>query len=186
MKQVMMGILFGLMGTSLACAQKGDDMKKSTPSTPKVTRTYLLAQGFKQSATDPDVYNLEHVRLADMARAFGFSVTDLRPTRNQSRYSDTRTVKVDDFTFVVKSEVRDKNGKIVSGSLDKPDAICTINVSLLQVPVRKYAKTDSTPRLHIKSVVMPKDRLKPWQITFELGARARSLWLYRRGILEFA
>ncbi len=173
MKQVMMGILFGLMGASLACAQKGDDMKKSMPSTPKVIRKYLLTHGFKQSTTDSDIYNREHVRLADVARDLGFSVKDLQPTLNQYSHSDVRTVKVSDLTFVVKSEVRDKNGNIVGGSLDNPDAICTISVSLLQVPVREYAKTDSSPRMCIKSVVVPEDRSKPLQITFELASTGK-------------
>ncbi len=149
-------------------------MKNVAPSTPRITSEYLLAHGFKQSATDPDTYNREHVRLAEIARDLGFSAKDLRPTLNQSNYSDVRTVKVGDLTFVVKTEVRDKNEKIVSKSLDKPDAICTVCVSLNSPPpVRERLKTDSVPCLHIKSVEMPKDTSKPWQITFELAATGK-------------
>lgn len=47
-------------------------------------------------------------------------------------------------------------------------------VSLNQPPPdRQYAKTDSVPHLGIKSVVMPKDKSKPWQITFELTATGK-------------
>ncbi|MHB1035370.1 MAG: hypothetical protein ACYC35_11380 [Pirellulales bacterium] len=182
MKQVLVGVLFGLAGMSLACARKGDDpMEESIAPAPRVTREYLLAHGFKQSATDPDIYNREHVRLANIARDLGFSLKDLRPTVNQDSNSDVRTVEVGDLTFIVESEVRDNNGNIVSGSLDRPDAICTIGVSLPQLAGREYLKTDSVLRLHIKSVVMPKDKSKPWQVTFELAASGQKLVAIPRG-----
>ena len=174
MNRVIASLLFGAWGISLACAEKGDDAMENTPSASKVTQEYLLAHGFKQSATDSDIFSLEKVRLGHIARKLGFLLADLRPIPNQPRYSDQRTIAVRNLIFVVESEVRDKDGNVIQRSLDSPDAICTVSVSLDQVPVQEYRKTDSAPRLRIKSVTMPKDRLKPLMISFELAADGKT------------
>ena len=76
---------------------------------------------------------------------------------------------------MVKSEVRDEKGRIVRKSLDKPDAICTVYVWVKKyVPPKPPLRSDSTPRVQVKSVTVPKDRAKPLQVTFELAADGKT------------
>ncbi len=171
MSCAIVSVLLSFAGISIACGQQSEDTK--TSSTRSITSEFLLAHGFKQSATKPHIYTREHARLADVARDLGFSLKSLQPTVGQDSGSDVRTVDVDDSNFVVRSEVRDKNGHIIPGSLDDPDAICTISVSLRQAPVREFLKTDSSPRLRIMSVAVPEDRSEPLQVEFELAATGK-------------
>jgi len=133
-------------------------------------REYLVAHGFKRSATDRSIYQLKNVRLADVARDLGFRLDALRRIEQQPWFSDNRIVEVKGLYFVVRSEVRDKNGRVIEDSLDDPNALCTVSVCINPVIHGKHLKTDSSPRMRIKSVTVPEDRLKPFQITFELSA----------------
>jgi len=168
--RVIMGFLLGLFGMLLGCSSKGDRTMQTPHSTEKITREYLLSRGFKQSVTDPDIFEAENVRVVDMAHKLGFSLTDLLPTSNQALESDERTVKIKDLEFLVRSEVRDHNDHIIHGSLDNPDAICTVSVSVKQALSQKYLVTDSFPGLCIKAVNVAQDASKSLQISFELFA----------------
>src|SRR3972149_3043716 len=102
--RVIMGFLLGLFGMLLGCSSKGDRTMQTPHSTEKITREYLLSRGFKQSVTDPDIFEAENVRVVDMAHKLGFSLTDLLPTSNQALESDERTVKIKDLEFLVRSD----------------------------------------------------------------------------------
>ena len=107
--------------------------------------------------------------------ALGFQITALRPTVSQPPNSDMRQGLVEGKQVLVQSEVRDEKGRIVRKSLDKPDAICTVYVSLKKyVPPKPPLRSDSTPRVQVKSVTVPKDRAKPLQVTFELAADGKT------------
>ena len=54
-------------------------------------------------------------------------------------------------------------------SLDNLDAMCTVTVTLDQTPKREYLKTNSSPRIQIKSVV-PDKKANRLQVTFEVSA----------------
>ena len=142
---------------------------------PKLTRENLLAHGFKQSEKDKDLFVAEHARLGDVESALGFQITSLRPTVSQDMHSDMRHGLVEGKQVLIKSEVRDENGRIVRKSLDKPDAICTVYVWVKKyVPPTPPLRSDSTPRVQVKSVTVPKDRDKPLQVTFELAADGKT------------
>jgi hypothetical protein len=172
MKRAVAGILFCVLGLSLACARKGNDMTPEAPSSPKITREYLLAHGFKQSADGPAAFIREHAPLRDVLHDLNIPLKSLRPMVNQPDHSDERTAVVDGIGVNFRSEVRDKDGNVIDRSLDKADAICTVEV-WFQSPKREYLKTDSTPRLRIKSVDVPDDHTKPLMVTFELAATGK-------------
>ena len=44
---------------------------------PKLTREYLLANGFKQSAKNPDSFTVESVRLGDISKKLNFPLSAL-------------------------------------------------------------------------------------------------------------
>ncbi len=144
------GLIFSPLALSAAEAVKSNGEKLSVEVTekPKLTRENLLAHGFKQSEKNKDSFVAEHARLGDVESALGFQITALRPTVSQSRHSDIRQGLVEGKQVLVKSEVRDEKGRIVPGSLDKPDAICTVYVSLKNyVPPKPPLRSDSTPRV---------------------------------------
>jgi hypothetical protein len=172
MKQVVVGVLLGLLGASLACAQKEDDMKKKTSSTPTVTRDYLLANGFRESKEGrPGAFVHEHAHLGNVMRTIGVPLAALRPTVSQPNYSDVRTANSNGLYVLVRSEVRDKKGNIVSHSLDDPEALCAVEV-WIEGPKRDYKKTDGPPRLQVKSVT-PEDAGKSLQVMFEIAATGK-------------
>jgi hypothetical protein len=173
MKQVLVGVLLGLLGTSLACAQKEDDMKKKTPSTPTIARDYLLANGFSESKESrPGAFIREHAHLRNVMRTIGVPLAALRSTRSQPAHSDVRTANCNGLYVIVRSEVRNQKGSIVSHSLDDPEAICTVEV-WIEGPDRGYQKTDGAPRLQVKSVAVPEDRSQPLEIEFALAATGK-------------
>lgn len=168
MKRAIVGVLLGVLVTSVACAQKQDGAVKKAPTVPKVTREFLLAHGFRVLADDPATFIRERVPLTDVLRDLDIPLTSLRPMVSQPADSDMRAARVHGISALFQSEVRDREGRIVEHSLDMTDSICTVHVCLM--PERKYLKTDSSPRLHIKSVAVPKDHSQPLQVTFELSA----------------
>ena len=137
------GLIFAPLALSAAEAVKSNGEKLSVEVTekPKLTRENLLAHGFKQSEKNKDSFVAEHARLGDVESALGFQITALRPTVSQSRHSDVRQGLVEGKQVLVKSEVRDEKGRIVPGSLDKPDAICTVYISLKKLRAPKAALT---------------------------------------------
>jgi hypothetical protein len=170
MKHVMVGVLFGCLGMTLACSQKEDDLKQQVPPGSKITREYLLSHGFNESDDSPATFTREHVRLQDVLRDLGCPLAALHPTVNQDSHSDKRTADVQGIYVIVDAEVFDNKDYVGKHSLDNPDAICTVRVFLKQIPERKYLKTDSVPRLRIKSVTVPEDGAKSLHVTFELAA----------------
>ena len=170
MKPVTVALLYMLLGTSLACAQKGDDVEKGSPSAPKLTREYLLAHGFKELADFPGVFVREHVRLGDVARAIGVQLSDLRQPLNADNHNTVKTAEVRGVKVVFRAEVEHSDGR--KHSLDNPDAMCSVDV-VCRKPQREYLKTDSSIRLRIRSVEVPEDRADPLQVTVELAATGK-------------
>jgi len=181
LRQIVVNTVFALAGLPLACAQQREGTEKDPSSTRKITAEYLLKHGFKQSATDSDRYERKHARVGDLARELGFSLETLYRPSNPGGFESQRTVKIGDYVFDLRAEFRDSNGNISyesdSGTapevLDDPDAICTISVLLRPPghrPTRELLKTDGSPGLRIKSVVVPQDRSAPFSVEFELSA----------------
>ena len=56
-------------------------------------------------------------------------------------------VQVRDHFFVIRSQMRDAQGRVVSRSLDKSDALCSVTVSLVEVSTGKL-----TPKNHSLSL----------------------------------
>jgi hypothetical protein len=177
MRRLILCIFVGWLGASSACAQKGVDIVKDTaqPSgkdAPKVTREFLLAHGFKESSEYPGDFVLSKVRLKGVARELGFPLSSLEYVVNVT--GEIRTVKIRDREFTIESATLDENGFFVPGSLDGPDSLCTVSVSLANIEERQHIKSDSIPRLRIRSVVVPKQDSEPLQVTFDLSAEGKS------------
>ncbi len=171
-KQITIGLLLGLLGAPLACAQKGDDTKNNVASAPKMTRDLLLVHEFKESSDsrpEMGIFERKQARFGDVLKDLGLSVSSFRPTVNQPATSDVRSADLPEGWVVVTSEVRDKQGQVLRNSLDNLDAMCTVTVTLDQTPKRGYLKTNSTPRIQIKSVV-PDKKANRLQVTFEVSA----------------
>lgn len=98
--------------------------------TNRVTAEFLVGCGFVQSRSDTNLYTLGRVTLKEAAKRLGFSVDQMRPTPSQPIYSDTRIVQVRNRGFVIESQMRNAQGRVVRGSLDKPEALCSVSVSL--------------------------------------------------------
>lgn len=125
---------FNLILVVIMLAIVGCSKSPPTQSVSSVTiADFLSSHGFTQSATDTSIYELQHVRLGDAAWQIGFSLGELKPTVSQSLHSDIRKVEVRGHWFIVRSEVKDAQGRIVRDSLNSPDAICTISTSQHQV-----------------------------------------------------
>jgi hypothetical protein len=163
-----MRFVFALCVLSLGCAQQGHDALQRTPSTAKVTREFLLAHGFQQKwkETDPDIYDLETTRLSDVLRDLGLSVEDFYPTVNRPDSFDWRDAQLEGMYVRVEPHVQDRSGT----SFGKTDSPCTVRVWLNVPPPRDYLKTESSPRIRVKSVAVANDPSKPLQVTFELSA----------------
>lgn len=111
----------------------------------KITKEFLSSHGFVESEDGSDIYSLRNVRLGDISQELGFSLSDLQPTPSQQSFSDVRIVKIRDLYFVIRSEVRDQDGKILPNSLNNPDAICTVSVALDQVKNEAVRKNIEAP-----------------------------------------
>jgi len=179
MKRIIVGVVFVLFGLALACAGKRDKALPSTPSAPKLTPEYLLAHGFKQSPTDRHLYVLKHVRLGDALRDLGLAHEALEGMMNVDA-DHVRAAEVQGLSVVVQTELRHTKDGYVMDSLDDLDAICKVAVLAAEeeparkYPARKLLKTDSSPRMRIKSVTLPKDGSKPLEIGFELAAEGKT------------
>jgi hypothetical protein len=179
MKRAIVVVLLGLMAASLACAQKENAMKrKSAPSAPTVTREYLLAHGFKESADHPGAFAQEHVRLRDVLRDLGFRLSDLSPAVNAQRSNEVLTVEARGMYVLIRPEFRDSKQAMGSGVVEEPlddvDLLCAVRVWLNSAPRRRNLPTESAPQLTVKSVVVPSDRSKPLQVTFVLTADGKT------------
>jgi hypothetical protein len=148
-------------------------MKKKTPSTPTVTRDYLLSNGFREAKESrPGAFICEHAHLRNVMQTIGVPLAALRPIVGQPAHSDERGANSNGLGVLVRSEVRNQKGNIVSHSLDDPEAICTVEV-WIKGPKREFQKTDGPPRLQIKSVEVAEDRSQPLQIEFALAATGK-------------
>jgi hypothetical protein len=140
MKQLIVILLYLLFGITLACSEKKDNAMQNTPYTLKLTSEYLLAHGFKHSddPNTPDIYELEKIRLGDVARDLGFSITALKTTAGQNADEDVRTVIIDNIYIIIQNKLEKeseewKSGKWVFGgshALDNPKSICKATVIL--------------------------------------------------------
>jgi hypothetical protein len=152
--------------------KKGENTAKSDTKPPELTRDYLLANGFKQSPKDADSFAAEHMGLKDAARILGFAIGSLH--RRESSDAVIRVGFVQGKRLVVRSETKGAKGNFIWRSAKRPDIVCTVEISL-----KKYVqpppplKTDSNPRVTVKSVVVPKDRTKPLRVTYEIAAEGK-------------
>ena len=111
-KQITIGLLLGLLGAPLACAQKGDDTKNNVAPAPKMTRDLLLAHQFKEwsdSRPEMDIFERKQARFGDVLKDLGLSLSSFHPTVNQPATSDVRSADLPEGWVVVTSEVRDKS-----------------------------------------------------------------------------
>jgi hypothetical protein len=147
--------------------KKGGVTVKSAAKPPEITRAYLLAQGFKVSGKGSDFFVAERMRLGDAARKLGFAIESLKRLPNGPPDQDVRGVDLEGAQCVVTSE-RARGVHRVRPRLDRPEMVCDVKVFLGKL--RPPLKTDSNPRVTVKSVIVPKDRTKPLQVTFEIAA----------------
>jgi hypothetical protein len=166
----------GLAG-DLGAAQsqkKGENLAKSEAKPPELTQDYLLAHGFKQSKKERDSFEAKGVRLADVASVLGFRISAVRHAISNPPDRDEAYVIVQEKRIVLRTEKADAKGNIVRLTPKHPDALCTVEISLKKyVPPLPPLKTDSNPRVTVKSVVVPKDRTKPLQVTYEIAAEGK-------------
>ena len=142
-----------------------------------MTRRVSLAQGFKQSTEDPDIFFPEYVRLGDVAEKLGVAIECTPDWRDQKPH----LVVVGDRCFYVVGEMPPAD----HGKVKKADIICTVSTDLgskgLYKPAKPLLPTDGTPHLRIKSVTVPKNRKEPLQVTFDLSTDGKTpLALSRR------
>jgi len=132
MKRSKLALLLALVGSLCGCRDNAHE-----------AREFLVAHGFKQSSIHRDIYELKKVRLADASREIGFRLPLVQHVPSQTLESDLRIAEAHGLYFVIESEVRDKDGRIVQDSLDHPDALCTVHVTVHPPKPREYRKTDS-------------------------------------------
>lgn len=101
---------------------KRDDEKKVTPES-------LLRQGFVQSSSDPTIYDLTNVTVAEAARRLGFSITASVQGTNNPWYQDIRGVRVRDYHFALLSE--EHPDRFMAGVLTNPATVCTVRAQLI-------------------------------------------------------
>jgi hypothetical protein len=135
----------------------------------KITKEFLISNGFKQSNSDANIFFLHHVRLKDAAHNLDFNIHDVKPTVNPYEYFVSGTVKIKNLYFVIESEVRDEHGRLVPNSISNPDSLCTISISLAQLPLcPSFQAAKSKPTLKIISVIVPEKEDTPLQVEFDL------------------
>ncbi len=134
--------LFGGLGRTLGrTVSGGADGKKADAPSPSaqpggqpLSRTamaeLLTRSGLKPLAGEPNTYAISGVKLADIAQRLGFDPKQMRPAPNQPRAGDIRTAMVQGRYATIESQVRDRQGQVVRGSLDNPDAICSVQIFL--------------------------------------------------------
>ena len=109
--------------------RKGRATVKSDAKPPAITREYLLAHGFKQSAKDPDSFYAEKVRLGDIASALGFETSAIDHWINNSPRRDDGTVIVQKKLVVLHSEVHFGRNS-ARNELDRASTICSVTILL--------------------------------------------------------
>ena len=87
----------------------------------------LLNRGFR---TISGVYELSPVELKQAAKVVGFELTQMRATDGDVPYSDIRTVSAGGVWFTIESLEKDREGNVVSGSLDNYYSMVAISTSL--------------------------------------------------------
>jgi hypothetical protein len=176
MKILLNIILVGFCLITLSCSGKKDVPVQNISTPPKITREYLLAHGFKQLLYDLDIYESEKVHLKDVAHTLGFPLTALKIVPSRPNDQDVRAVELRDSEYIDYIEIKSiipnvgETFYIPFNLLDDPNAMCTATVWLKYVPPRTLLQTESTPRISIKSVSVPKDRSQPLEVSFELAA----------------
>jgi hypothetical protein len=171
MKRTMVFAFFAVLVVCAGCAQEGQSAAKSDAPASKLTRESLLAHGFKKSGPPRrEIYELETSHLVDVLRDLGLSLAQLQPSPSTSPWMDWREVALGRDYLRVESLVVDEKGIPVAHSLDNPNAKCKVRVWFDEISTQTYQKTDSSPRVRIKSVTVSKDRSKPLDVTFELAA----------------
>jgi hypothetical protein len=130
----------------------------------KITSDFLLSHGFIQEDNDRQFYKLSAVLLKNAAKDLGFSLEKMyTPPNGHPSLPDLRIVQIRDLHFVIRADKPNE-------SLNNPDTICSISVSLNQIKTKDYLKTQSYPSLKIKSVIKPKASSQPLQVTLEITA----------------
>ena len=166
MKRLTLPVVVALCGMLQGCAESPT---QSGPAEAKVNRKHLLDYGFKLSNIDPDRYELDTTKLADVLRDLGISLADFEPGVNAPGFSDCRVAKLNGWAIVIDSRAKNEHGRAVR--LEQPNTLCNVVVLVNQPPPPEYRKTDSTPHMRIKSVKVLRHATKPLEVTFELAAR---------------
>jgi hypothetical protein len=149
----------------MGCA--GGQSKLTAADDTVITPQFLAEKGFTESKS---ICTLSPVTVTDAAKLLGFKLSDMHRTKNQSANSDIRTVDIRNLGFVITSLVTDAHGHVVPGSLDDPNALASVSVSLVQVARPKFRPTTSMPRLTITSARLPEENSKPLTVTLEIAA----------------
>lgn len=135
------GGLLGGIGRTLGRAVVPGDGRKNdqgappeasgdnTQPLPRAAMIDLLTRaGLRPLPGEANTYAASGVRLGEIAQKLGFDPRQMRPTVNQPSGSDVRTALVRGRYMIVESQMRDAQGQVIRGSLDNPDALCSVRV----------------------------------------------------------
>jgi hypothetical protein len=158
------------VGQATACPiPNAPELSKYPPFAPKISREYILSQGFKEVEKHQGVFVRKHISVKEVSHILGFYLWSLYYVPNQSRANEYLLANLPGGKLVsLLSEVPLSENRW-DGLLNKPDTICTATVSFNPTREKRYLSPFGTPRLRITSITMPKDRNDPLQIEFELS-----------------
>jgi hypothetical protein len=139
-----------------------------------ITANFLRAHGFQQSPNDPSIFQRANVQVAEIARELGLDLRKLRAVKGQRLPSDMRTLKVGRFHFVFRSRERRISGQVIVDSLDKPDSVCDVSISLTPAQKPHFAVTAGRPDVRILSVKAPREFMAHLAMVVQLKVQGTS------------
>lgn len=129
-----------------------DDPKPAPTTADAFTKQSLLELGFVERRGV--IFELPVMPVEEAARLLGFRLADMRPTVNQSPFMDKRVVIVRGHYFIVESRRTNREGLVVSNSLDDPTCPARVGTAITQVKPRTYKPTQNKPRLTLHSAIL--------------------------------
>jgi hypothetical protein len=115
-----------------------------------ITKESLLANGFKQSTSEPEVVAAEDIPLEDLLELLGVTRDALKPTMNPPPDKDIRTIDKGGFHFIVTASMEDATPP--DRPLDMHKAICSVSAFAWVDTRPKYAGPDGHPDLVLLKV----------------------------------
>ena len=166
--------LLGFAGLCVGSGSEGTGLAEDGRA-PRITREYLLSQGFKKSPEDRREFVAERVRLGDAVRKLGVPLSWVVPFEAEKPNStETREPRIcalsgrEGFAVYIYAEQKYVGNRTIAAAFTDPTFTCKV------VVVLDFEAPSAEPRVRIKSLAITDRFKRDLRVVFELSAAGKT------------